>query len=437
MRTAQQSFYPSRPGAEERLPWPALLVLGSATLVMVTGEMLPTALLAGMSAGLGVTEASTGMLVSLWALVVVVTSFPLVRLTRAWDRTNVISASMLFLSGSALLTALAPSYTVALVSRTMGAAAVGLLWSTVNAHVADLVPDRLLGRATAVVLGGGTLGMVLGAPLGRFVADLLGWRASFALLAAASILVALVIRRVVSGGPRHGEVAPELQAGPGRPVGAMVAVTVLVGLVLVGHFGTYTYITVLADGPAGVLPGGTGTLLLLFGLASAVGVAVAARVGERTAAALVVGVGATAVTLLGLLLADGHPGLGLAVVVAWGVVSGTLAPLAQTLILRLAGPQHRSLAGALIPVMFNAGIATGAALASVLVARDGVGSLPVPAAALVGAAVVGLIVVNRARAARRGESEEVGARPPSEPPDRHRDLGARPSRASARGGAGR
>src|SRR5690606_20912493 len=124
MRTAQQSFHPSRPGAEERLPWPALLVLGSATLVMVTGEMLPTAVLAAMSAGLGVTEASTGMLVSLWALVVVVTSFPLVRLTRAWDRTNVISASMLLLSGSALLTAVAPGYTVALAGRTMGAAAV-------------------------------------------------------------------------------------------------------------------------------------------------------------------------------------------------------------------------------------------------------------------------------------------------------------------------
>ncbi|HLS46333.1 MAG TPA: MFS transporter [Ornithinicoccus sp.] len=437
MRTAQQSFHPSRPGAEERLPWPALLVLGSATLVMVTGEMLPTAVLAAMSAGLGVTEASTGMLVSLWALVVVVTSFPLVRLTRAWDRTNVISASMLLLSGSALLTAVAPGYTVALAGRTMGAAAVGLLWSTVNAHVADLVPDRLLGRATAVVLGGATLGMVLGAPLGRFVADLLGWRASFALLAAASILVAWVIRRVVPGGPRHGEVARELQAGQGRPVGAMVAVTVLVGVVLVGHFGTYTYITVLADRPAGLLPGGTGTLLLLFGLASAVGVAVAARMGERTVGALEVGVGATAVALLGLLLADGHPALGLAVVVAWGVVSGTLAPLAQTLILRLAGPQHRSLAGALIPVLFNAGIAAGAALASVLVARDGVGSLPVPAAALVGVAVVGLLVVNRARAARREGSAGLGARPPSEAPDRHQDRGGRPSRASARGGAGR
>src|SRR5690606_22768755 len=68
MRTAHQRFSPCGPGTEERLPWPALLVLGSATLVMVPGEMLPTAVLGAMSAGLGVTEASTGMLVSLWAL---------------------------------------------------------------------------------------------------------------------------------------------------------------------------------------------------------------------------------------------------------------------------------------------------------------------------------------------------------------------------------
>ncbi|HVK26795.1 MAG TPA: hypothetical protein VM575_00525, partial [Nocardioides sp.] len=58
------------------LPWPALLVLGGATLVMVTGEMLPTAVLAPMSAGLGVTDSAAGLLVSIWAAVVVVASFP-------------------------------------------------------------------------------------------------------------------------------------------------------------------------------------------------------------------------------------------------------------------------------------------------------------------------------------------------------------------------
>ena len=76
--------------ATPRLPWPSLLVLGGTAFVMVTSEMLPTAVLPEMSAGLGVTEAQTGFLVSLWAAVVVVGSLPLVRLVRRLDRRAVI-----------------------------------------------------------------------------------------------------------------------------------------------------------------------------------------------------------------------------------------------------------------------------------------------------------------------------------------------------------
>ena len=59
----------TRPLADAALPWPALLVLGGATLVMVTGEMLPTAVLAPMSAGLGVSDSAAGLLVSIWAAI--------------------------------------------------------------------------------------------------------------------------------------------------------------------------------------------------------------------------------------------------------------------------------------------------------------------------------------------------------------------------------
>lgn len=387
------------PPDPDRLPWLALLTLGAATLVMVTGEMLPMALLTTMSAGLDVSEARTGLLVSLWALVVVVASLPLVRLTRAWDRTAVITGAMLVFAVSAAATALAPTYAVALASRVLGAAAVGLLWSTVNAHVAELVPDRHLARATAVVLGGGTLGLVLGTPVGRFVADLAGWRASFWVLAVLGLAVAWLIPRVTSApaAPRGRDAAAPGGAGSGR-IGPTVTVAVLVALVLVGHFGAYTYITVLAEPSAALVTGGMGTILLIFGLSSAVGVAIAGRGGRRTAGALVLASATTAAALLSLVVAQDHAVGGLFVVAAWGLTSGTVAPLAQTLILRLAGSRHRSLAGALIPVLFNAGIAAGSALASGVVSGLGVEALPAPAAATAAVAALGLLAVStRAR----------------------------------------
>lgn len=397
---------PDRPA--DVLPWPSLLVLGAGTLLMVTAEMLPTAVLEQMSTGLGVAESSTGMLVSVWAAVVVVLSFPLVRLTRGRDRRAVIAGGLAVLALSSALTALAPTFQLAVGARILGAAAVGLLWATTNAHVADLVSDRLLGRAVAVVLGGATLGMVVGTPLARLVADAAGWRAAFGALAVLGVLGAVAVRLVVARAavPATPEVpvgatgatgatadvtdpTPGAQA-PRRGMDRLLAVTGLVALVLVGHYGAYTYITRLTEVPAEALPGGMSALLLVFGLASAVGVALAGRFGNRTGPALVVSVAATALTVAALGIVDVHPAVGITVVVAWGVVSGGMPPFAQTLILRLAGPERRSFAGALIPVLFNGGIAVGAALASLVVAGSGVPAVPLLAALVVAAAAVGL-----------------------------------------------
>ncbi len=401
----------TRPAAgRDTLPWPSLLVLGAATFVAVTAEMLPTAVLPQMSSGLGVTEARTGLLVSIWAAVVVVASFPLVRLTAGRDRRHVIAAALAVLAVSGLATALAPTYEVALAGRALGAGAVGLLWASANAHTADLVPDAQLGRAVAVVLGGATAGMVLGTPLASLVARVADWRVAFTALAVLALVAALAVRVVVAPAGAHAAV-PDGGARPGAPAapsdarqgaGPMLAVTALVAVLLVGHYGAYTYVTRLVEAPAQAVPGGVSGLLLLFGLASASGVALAGRLGARTRGALVVATAGTALAVAGLAVVDVHPVLGVAVVSLWGMTSGAVPPLAQTLILRLGGPSRRGTAGALIPVLFNGGIAVGAALASAAVAAAGVAVLPLPAAVLVAATAVGLALGARARAQQAG-----------------------------------
>lgn len=378
---------------ETRLPLPALVALGAATLVMVTAEMLPTAVLVPMSAGLGVDESLTGQLVASWALTVVVASLPLTRLTRAVDRRTLILVGLVGLAASSLATGLAPSFGVALTARLFGAAAVGLLWATANAHVADLVPERLLGRAVSVVLMGATLGLVVGTPVVRVVADATSWRVAFGLVAVAALAVALAVRTLVPRRPRVAQPRATAARAGVEPRVPTLLLTALVGLLLVGFYGTYTFITRLGEPAAALLPGGIGSLLLGFGLASAAGVALAGR-AARPGAALVVASGATAVGLLGLVTAS-HGVLGLVTLVGLGVATGALPPLAQTEILRRAGTVHRDLASALIPVVFNGGIAVGAAGASVVVGHGGVGALPVPAAEVAFVATIGLVMVTR------------------------------------------
>lgn len=93
----------------------------------------------------------------------------------------------------------------------------------------------------------------------------------------------------------------------------------------------------------------------------------------------------------------------------WGLASGTLPPLAQTLIMRVAGPQHRSTAGTVIPVVFNGGIAVGAALGSVVVDRAGTAALSVPAALIVAVATVGLVFATRSPVGERVSGPELPA----------------------------
>lgn len=380
------------------LPWPSLLVLGGATFTMVSAEMLPTAVLTPMSADLGVSTARGGALVAVWAATVVVTTFPLARLTRARERRAVVGAALLVLGVSAALTALAPGYEVAVVSRVLGAAACGLLWSAVNAHVADLVDERLLARAIAVVLGGATLGMVIGAPLASLVARLASWRVAFGVLAGLTVVAAVLVRTVVAGRPAAAVAASEATspavptAGAAAGLRTVVVVSALVGLVLVGHFAAYTFVTRLVAPTADAVPGGTSGLLLLFGGTSALAVALVGRYGDRRLHLALVGASAAlGLVLAGLLAVGAAPALSVLLVAAWGLASGALPPLAQTAILRVAGPEHRATAGTVIPVVFNLGIAVGAAAGSALVAGAGVDALPVPAAAVVLVASLGLV----------------------------------------------
>lgn len=395
----------TRPPVAERLPWRSLLILGAATFTMVTAEMLPAAVLPQMSGGLGVSEAQVGLLVSIWAAAVVIGSFPLVRVTRRFDRRAVIAVALVALAVSTLLTAVAPVYAVAAAARVLGALAVGLLWATTNALTADLVSGRNLSRAVAVVLGGATLGTVIGVPLASVLAQAIGWRAAFIGVAGIALAAALAVRFVTVPAAAERMVAAtadERDAGgrePANGVGLLLTVTLLVALLLVGHYGAFTFITRLVEPTAASVPGGTGTMLFLFGLASAAGIALAGRLGERTRLALVIAAFATGVAVFALSFVAVHPVVGIAVVIAWAVVSGALPALAQTLIMQLAGPERRGFAGALIPVVFNLGIAAGAALASLAVAGLGIAALPPVAAAVVGVAAAGLALALRPRGA--------------------------------------
>lgn len=395
------------PEADRRrdLPWPSLLVLGAVTFVVVVGEMLPMAVLPQMSADLGVTEARTGLLVSLWAGVVVVGALPLARLARRWDRRAVVAVAMAVFAASSAWTAVADSYGTAVGARVLGAAACGLLWASVNAHVAAIVPDARLARAVSVVLVGATLGTVLGVPAANLAADVADWRAGFWAVAAVGAAVAVTVRVVVVPELPDARPAPTAEAvGPGAHPGvgdrarlrAALVVAGLAGLLMTGHFAAYTFITPLLGPTGDRVPGGVPALLLLYGVVSAVAVGLVGRVlVERTRAVLTRAGAAVVLALAALVGLGAHPAADVALVVAWAAATAAVPALTQTLLFRIGGAGLRSTVGAIVPVTFNLGIAAGAALGSAVVDGVGLAWLPAPAAGVAALAAAGLGLVGR------------------------------------------
>ncbi len=395
MKTSTDIEFPTRP----------LVVLGATTFVVVTGEMLPTAVLVHMSTDLGVPEAQTGLLVSLWALTVALTSYPLVRATARWDRRRVVVGALVVFAASAVGTALAGTFAVALATRLVGAAATGLLWAAVNAHSAALVPERLLARAVTIVIGGATLGTVIGVPAANLLARLLDWRVASGAVALVALAVAAAVAALVPDGLDQRAVGRATGgAGDGRRLVPVLGLAGAIGVALVGHFAAFTFVTAVFEQAAPGVPGGMSGLLLLLGAVSALAVVAVGVVGDaRPGAALLAATGLTGVALAAVALGAGRrPGTTLAVVALWGFASGALPPLAQTMIMRLAGPGLRDAAGAVVPVMFNLSIAAGAAAGSGVVGAWGPDALAGPAAAVVVAGTAGIAVVRR-RAARRDD----------------------------------
>jgi predicted MFS family arabinose efflux permease len=378
-----------------RSPWTQLAILGVVLFASVSTELLPPALILGMSATLHVEPAAIGTLVTVWAGTIVVGTVPAIRLTRRIDRKRLLVGSLLVFAAATLVVALVPVFAVVVAARMVSAVAAAVSWSVVFAFVPVLAAPERLGRAMAVVLGGGTLASVIGVPLGAALAAAGGWPWAFAGAAVLLAASAAVLAR------RLPHVPAEQDAGPARrgadrtalPVGALLSAG---ALLLTAYMAVFAFIVPVLGG-AGIAPGSAAALLLAAGVAGAVALALGGAVGDRfPTATLLVLVAAIPTGSAMLAVAPGAvapSALAVAGVTALGFGIGGLPPVFQARIARTASPGLREFAMSLFVVVLNIGIAAGSALGAMLAGSAGTRVLPVLSTALGAAALVAFAVI--------------------------------------------
>jgi predicted MFS family arabinose efflux permease len=377
-------------GLRSRLP--GLLALALASCLAVTTEVLPIGLLPAIGATFGTSEATTGLLVSLYAVMVAALSVPLTLLTTRLPRKPLLLATVFGYLASNLVVALAPSFAVLAAGRVIGGITHALFFSLCIGYVPRLVVRSQVGRALSIATGGASAGFVLGVPVSTSLGTAVGWRLSFGLLAVlAGVTLLLLIRllpAVDSGADEHAG----RQAGRRRDLGAVAAANTVTYL---GQFTVYTYISVLLLG-AGASPALVGPILLICGACGLIGLWLTGRGldhAPRRSTAATLAVVVLAVAAFGL----GYPAL-IAMVVAAAVWNGAFGgvPLIYQACAVRTHAVSPEMAGAWVNSTANIGIAGGSALGAAVLPTLGPSWLPWVAVTLIAMSLVLSMVARRA-----------------------------------------
>ncbi|MEO7148222.1 MAG: MFS transporter, partial [Terrimesophilobacter sp.] len=356
-------------------PWTGLITLGAAIFIAITSEFLPTGLLPEMAEGLDVSRSSVGLLVTVFAGTVVVTAAALASLTRKLPRKPLLLVVLVVFAVSNFIAALAPSYEVLLASRVLGALAHGLFWAVAGAYPSHLVQTHHLARAIAITASGGAIAFVLGVPAGTAIGHLLGWRPAFTLVGIVILLLAVLVWKFL---PTVNHIEP-LKTGeiplPLRKDPSLFGVLLICGittLLMMGQNVFYTYIVpYLTD--VNLFPSeSVSVLLLVYGLAGALGLVLVGIFGGRYPRAGLIGgfvLVLIAVLLIGLI--PTVPVVVIAAIVVWGMTLGGAPAMLQTRLLHTASRRMRDVAVAYLTTSFNVGIGIGALIGSLVLDSAG------------------------------------------------------------------
>jgi DHA1 family inner membrane transport protein len=347
-------------------------------------EFVIMGLLLDVGSDLGVSVSSAGLLISGYALGVVVGAPLLTALTQHWPRKTLLLALMAVFTLGNLSCALAPSYELLMAARVLTALAHGSFFGVGSVVATGLVPPQQRASAIAIMFTGLTVANILGVPFGTWLGQHFGWRATFWAVSAVGLLAMAALALFVPAQPpsREGSsLRADLDALLRRPVLLGFATTVLG---FAGLFALFTYIAPLLTQVSGFSAAAVSPILLVFGGGLVIGNLAGGKLADKHLAGTVLGSLALLAVVLALTGWALHSQVAAVLFVGLlGAASfATVAPL-QMWVLDKAQGAGQSLASSFNIAAFNLGNALGAWLGGAVIANGpGLGSLAWVAALL-------------------------------------------------------
>lgn len=339
----------------------AVYVLGLSVFALGTSEFMLSGLLQPLARDMDVSIPQAGLLVSAFAIGMVVGAPLLAAATLRLPRRTTLIALLAVFGLGQVAGALAPSYGVLFASRVVSALACAGFWAVGAAVAVSLVPVTARAKAMAVMLGGLSIANIAGVPAGALLGQHAGWRSAFWAVAALSAVgLAGVVALVPATQPPTGEDAPrlrkELAIYRNRQVWLALATTALNAAAV---FCLFSYLAPLLTETAGLKESWVPTVLALFGVGALIGTAIGGRIADaHLFGTMYGGIGASAAALALLALTAHSAAAAIAMAVLLGVAAFATSPALNARMFNVAGAAP-TLAGATTTAAFNIGNTVG------------------------------------------------------------------------------
>lgn len=359
----------------------SLWALAISAYAIGTTEFVIVGLLPTVAADLSISVPQAGLIVSVYALGVTFGAPVLTALAGKLPRKRLLLGLMaLFVLGN-LAAALAPGYGTLLAARVASAFAHGVFFSVGSTIAAGLVAPERRASAIATMFSGLTVAIVTGVPMGTWIGQMFGWRATFLAVAALGAIgllgILLLLPRSLPQAP-PAPLAAQLKV-LGRP--RLLLAFAITALGYGGTFVTFTFLAPILQQLTGFAAGTVSLILVLYGLGIAAGNILGGRMADGDPVrALLWLFGLQALVLIGFTFTSGHPVPALLTLVAMGLLSFANVPGLQLYVVQLAkdhAPGAVDVASAFNIGAFNLGIAAGAAVGGQVVdSALGLGATP-------------------------------------------------------------
>ncbi|AWW40946.1 MFS transporter [Streptomyces cadmiisoli] len=289
---------------------------------ITSGEFVIAGILPDVADDLDVSIPSAGLLVTAYAIGMIVGGPVLTALTARYPRKPLLVALMVIVVVGNLASALAPVYWVLFLARVVTALITATFFANAVVIAVSTAPEGRQASTVSKLAFGMNLSMMLGAPLGTFIGNNFGWRATFGVIAAvclAGLLMVLPFVPDVASTTPGTSAVTELRVFRSREVRLAIVIT---GVANMGLLMVFTYFAPLLTDVSGFADGAVAVLLVVYGVGAAVGNFVGGWLSDRALMPSQVG-------LLGLLTA--------ALLAAWAVSDSTAAAAVMVFLIGALG----------------------------------------------------------------------------------------------------